>query len=1008
MRGWVGEGRPHDLVRKAPHAASARSLARARPWFGGARMIRKVVLAGLASIGFALASAAAADGLPAPRFVIARPGSASDIIVDRSDAEVVRLAAGMLAGDIGAVSGSRPSLRDQIPAGGTPIIAGTLTSSPMLQALIRAKGIDVSGLAGQWEAYRVLTVTEPWPGVPKALVIIGADRRGTAYGLLSLSREIGVSPYIWWADVAPRHRDTLAVSGTATGASPSVKYRGIFINDEDWGLRPWASHTYEPEKGNIGPKTYDRVFELLLRLRANILWPAMHPGTVAFNQDARNAVEADRYAIVMGSSHAEPMLRNNVAEWDSSHFGAFDYSVNAGRTHEYWDYRVKANGRFENMYTVGMRGIHDSGAVSAKGADPVKLLEEVIADQRDILAHRVNAEVAEVPQVFLPYKEVLDTYRKGLTLADDVTLGWVDDNFGYIRQLSTPEERKRSGGAGVYYHVSYWGYPHDYLWLATTPLSLIRSEMGRAYDTGARRLWILNVGDIKPAEVDMEYFLDLAYDHAGVRSLDQRSYLRGWAERTFPGVDSAKLADVLADSFQLGLIRKPEHMGFTAGDVGVQRTQFSPVAYGDEGEARLQAYRDLAARAQALESGLAPDQRDAFFELVTYPVLAAARASEKVIEADRSYLYAWQGRASAAAHAERSARAQQEIVAATRRFDAVAGGKWKRIVSEAPRDLAIFQGSPRGSASANVTPGLGIAVEGSVDALAHAPARAAADYAAEVAIWRDPRASADSLPVFDRHLGTAHFIDVFNTGGGSIDWSASASTPWVRLAESSGRVEDEHRLWVRIDPRRAPRGVGDATISISSGSQSYTVKLRLAPDVGRIPPGAFIESGGAVSIEAEHFDGQSAGGWVLTDLGRTGSGGIETQAALASYAATTGAPWVHYTFLTTTPGAARAIVTALPSFPLNGTRKLRYAVAIDGAPPQIVSMNDDRWGQEVLQNARYTETQWPVLKPGRHELRLWALDPGLVIDKLVVDLGGLRASYLGPPETRAATSAMKR
>jgi hypothetical protein len=348
-----------------------------------------------------------------------------------------------------------------------------------------ARKLDVGDLKGAWESFVIAVVDRPTPDVPRALVIVGSDRRGAAYGVYELSQAIGVSPWRWWADVPPPRRDQLYVAaGTRRLGPPSVKYRGIFINDEDWGLQPWAAHTFEPETGNIGPKTYARVFDLLLRLKANTLWPAMHPTTAPFNDDPANAKLADRYAIVMGSSHAEPMLRNNVGEWKAP-AETYNYATNPDGVLAYWRQRVTTNGEYENLYTLGMRGIHDSGMVGANDlASRKTLLETIFADQRRLLAER---GLQGAPQVFTPYKEVLDVYRGGLKVPDDVTLVWPDDNFGYIRQFPDAAERQRAGGSGVYYHLSYLGAPLSYLWLSTTPPALIQQQMGQAWDLGAPR-----------------------------------------------------------------------------------------------------------------------------------------------------------------------------------------------------------------------------------------------------------------------------------------------------------------------------------------------------------------------------------------------------------------------------------------------------------------------------------------------------------------------------------------
>lgn len=435
-------------------------------------------------------------------------GRATEICVDARDFKVVQIAADCLSADVERVTGIQPTVKTNAQElSENVVLIGAIGRSALIDRLVESGKLDVSGIVGKWETFVIATVANPMPGVRSALVIAGSDRRGTAFGVFSVSEAIGVSPWVWWADVAPAHRETLIVENkTFTSQPPAVKYRGIFINDEDWGLQPWAAKTFEPETGDIGPKTYAKVCELLLRLKANYLWPAMHPSTKAFNHYPKNKIVADDYAIVMGSSHAEPMLRNNVSEWTLPK-EQWNYEKDRDVVRKYWEQRVQENGRYENTYTIGMRRIHDSAMPGGKNtADKVRLLQQVISDQREMLARNVNANVEQVPQIFVPYKEVLPLYQRGLKIPDDVTLVWPDDNHGYIRQLSNPEEQMRGGGAGVYYHLSYWGKPEDYLWLSTVPPALIWEEMSKAYDHGARTVWVVNVGDIKPTEIGLEFF----------------------------------------------------------------------------------------------------------------------------------------------------------------------------------------------------------------------------------------------------------------------------------------------------------------------------------------------------------------------------------------------------------------------------------------------------------------------------------------------------------------------
>jgi hypothetical protein len=600
-------------------------------------------------------------------FPLAARAAVASIVFDQADAPVVGLAARDLAADVERVTGRKPAVASAAPRGMT-VLVGTLGKSALIDKLAKTRKLNTGRLRGSWESFIIATVEAPLPGVPRALVIAGSDPRGTAYGVYELSEAIGVSPWYWWADVPPARKDALYIAaGTRRFGPPSVKYRGIFINDEDWGLQPWAEKTFEPENGGIGPRSYGRMFELLLRLKANTVWPAMHPGTPPFNADPRNAALADEYAIVMGSSHAEPMLRNNVGEWKAP-ASDYNYVSNADGVLRYWEERAQANGRYENIYTLGMRGIHDSSMQGAKtDAERVALLQKIFADQRGLLAKYARPEA---PQMFCAYKEVLPLYRQGLQVPDDVTIVWPDDNFGYIRNFSSAEERARSGGAGVYYHLSYLGAPLSYLWLYTTPPALVWAEMSRAYAAGADRMWVANVGDLKPAEVGTEFFLRLAWHVRAWGADAQPAFLRQWAAREFGAAQAGEIAAIMGEYYRLNFARRPEHLQWwlpkearrpgdlTAGQV----------------DARLKEFAVLRRRMEAARAQLPAGAGDAFFELVEYPVLVSALANERFFEGER-------GRTAAALAAD---AALEQLTA---RWDgALAGGKWRNIMSAEPAD----------------------------------------------------------------------------------------------------------------------------------------------------------------------------------------------------------------------------------------------------------------------------------------------------------------------------------
>ncbi len=606
-------------------------------------------------------------------FILSSDKIGGAIFVETNDERAVLRAAGDLANDIARVTGTKPEVENQSsPDKKIRVIIGTIGRSKINDQLAAEGKLATSGVSGQWESFVLQVVKNPLPGVERAIVIAGSDRRGTIYGIYQLSEMIGVSPWYWWANVPVKKKNVLALHGNIfKQPSPAVKYRGIFLNDEDWGLRRWAAKTFEPETGNIGPKTYAKIFELLLRLRANYLWPAMHPGTAAFNSFPADAKLADEYGIVMGASHCEQMLRNNISEWDEKTFGEYNYVTNPDGVLRYWEQRVRENGKFENVYTAGMRGIHD-GAMPGGGTEREKAarLQTIIAGQRDMLARNVNTNVAAVPQIFCPYKEVLPLYRLMTNLPDDITLVWPDDNYGYIRQFSNVRERQRSGSAGVYYHVSYYGAPRDYLWLCSTPPALIAEEMTKAFDYGADKVWIVNVGDLKPAELDIEFFLNLAWNPHSWNGTNTYDLLGKQITRDFGNEIEAEITSIMAEYYRLNFQRKPEHVFFPTNSL------FSAVEISE----RLTAWKKLSVEVEAIWKNLPPESRDSFFELVAYPVESAANMNEKLLAG--------------------SATAEGEIHRLTKIYnEQTANGKWRDMMSDNPRKQ-VDLGVPKISANA--------------------------------------------------------------------------------------------------------------------------------------------------------------------------------------------------------------------------------------------------------------------------------------------------------------------
>lgn len=559
------------------------------------------------------------------------------------------------------------------------IIVGTIGKSP----LIATTGADVSVLEGKTQAFLLTVLSDG------RLLVAGSDRHGTAYGIMELSRLLGVSPWEWWADVTPDKKTAFSLPfGFKTLQAPSVEYRGIFINDEDWGLMPWSSRNYEPaDQQQIGPKTNRRIFELLLRLRANTYWPAMHECTLPFFLTKGNREVAAEFGIFIGSSHCEPMVCNAAGEWRRRGKGDYDYVNNSTSVYRFWEDRVKEVAGQDNIYTLGMRGVHDGKMQGAKTVDEQKaVLERVLQDQRGLLAKYVDREVTSIPQAFIPYKEVLDIYNAGLQIPDDATLIWCDDNYGYIRHFPTPEEQARKGGNGIYYHVSYWGRPHDYLWLGIFSPYLLYQQMKLAYDRDIRKMWILNVGDIKPAEYQMELFLDMAWNIEQVAEQGVTAHLKNWLVREFGAAHVAEtLLPVMQEHYRLAYIRKPEFMGNTREEERdpiykkVKDLPWSEQAIHE----RLTKYASLSSTVEALESQLPANRKAAYMQLVKYPVQAADQMNRKLLYAQ----LARHGKADW----EQSDVAFDSIASLTRRYNALQNGKWIGMMDFQPRNLPVFR-----------------------------------------------------------------------------------------------------------------------------------------------------------------------------------------------------------------------------------------------------------------------------------------------------------------------------
>ncbi len=918
-------------------------------------------------------------------FPLAAPGHASTIIVDSGDYPGVLRAAHDLQADIQRVTGLTAAIAggDATPRGDFVLI-GTIGKSRWIDRLIQQRKLDVGPVAGKWESTIVQVVDKPMPGVARALVIAGSDKRGTIFGIYDLSEQIGVSPWYWWADVPVVHRDALYIArGRYVQSEPAVKYRGIFLNDEAPALTGWVNSTY----GGYNHKFYVKVFELLLRLKANYLWPAMWGS--AFNEDdPENARLADEYGIVMGTSHHEPMLRAQQ-EWKRHGNNLWDYSTNAPVLDKFWSEGIERNKNFESTITLGMRG--DGDMPMTEGAN-IALLEKIVADQRRILAEHATPTLAADPKVWALYKEVQEYYEKGMRVPDDVTLLWCDDNWGNIRRLPTPEERKRSGGAGIYYHFDYVGDPRNYKWINTNPIAKVWEQMNQALAYGADRIWIVNVGDLKPMEFPIEYFLTLARNPERWGKDNAQEFTRLWAEREFGPAHAEEIAELMTRYTQYNGRRKPELL---------DPDTFSLLNYREAD--RIEAdWMALTAKAEALQQQLPQSQQDAYFELILHPVKASAIVNRLYIAAARNRLYARQGRVSTNDFATQT---RQLFKADTELSDAynhkLAGGKWNHMMDQTHIGYTYWQEPPVNAMPAvtEVQPlsgaRMGVAVEGSANV------------------------DGERRIKFDGPRQQARYIDLFNRGSVPFHFEATTASPWINLSATSGEVKEEQRIEVSTEPAQLPSGAYAGTIILKQ-QNGPAITVNVEADHTQIPMGdaesAFVEGDGYVSIEAEHFSHASSAGVVhwdrIPEYGATLSGMSIFPVTATSVMDASPRATLEYRMYLYDSGTLNVQATVGPTLNFVPGRGLRMAIWFDDELPKIVDAlehnSESDWARAVSDSVRRVETQLSVDKPGYHTLKIGMVDPGIVLEKLVVSSGPLKPSYLGPPESDRIAPALSK
>jgi hypothetical protein len=1006
-------------------------------------------------------SVAEPDKRPAPDSYVVRtaqPGSfpivarssAAPIVVSASDYPGVVRVTGDLQADVERVTGIRPVVvTGQAPAHSEPIIVGTIGHSPLIDRLITGRKLDVAGIAGKWETSLQQVVNNPLPGIRRALVIAGSDQRGTIYGAYDMSKQMGVSPWYWWDDVPARHADALYVlPGRHSQGTPAVKYRGFFINDENPDLGTWAPAFFGPGKapgfpGGLNAAFYAKVFETMLRLKANYLWPAVW-GRAFAEDDPANHATATAYGVIMGTSHEAPMMRG-IEEWNRHAVpavrdangnivtpghdpyggtGEWSFRRNADAIRAYWTDGIRrmVDQNIDGVVTLGMRG---NGDVSLPDGDGIDLMQNIISTERQILGQVTGKDVTTIPQVWTLYKEVQRYWDKGLRAPDDATVVFTDDNWGNMRKLPDPSLPPRSGGYGMYYHFDYVGGGRNYKWVDTVNLANTWEQLHTAFSSGVDRLWVANVGDLKNEELPLQFFLDYAWNPNSVPLGRLSTWEQKYAAESFGTDHASGIADVLDTYGQLQARRKPELLNRR---ITVDPNNPKNITYDDQGNPfSLENYREmdrvtadwqaLAARTDRIGRSLPPSYQDAYYELVSYAVKATANLYALRDAEFTNIRYAAQGRAATDDLAAVTEARFADDLALADRYNHLAGGKWNnwqlqphidygdvaRYGPNAPwqqpelNNVAlpdvIFPAVQRIAVPAGSD--LGVAIDGSDQ-------------------WWPAAQTPAVLPTFSPFQSQpAQYIELFNRGSTPFAYQIRPAAPWVLIDSRSGTVDKQVRTTVHIDWSRAPRGTTQVPITIT-GPDGRTVTVQAVVDNRPVPRrDGFVEANGYVSIDADHASrvvGSSSVSWQrIPGIGRDSAGMEPTPVTAPRQNPGPGTPRLEYAMNLTTAGPVTVWAYLSPRNNVHPTNGLTYAVSIDDEAPQLVNITtatgaDDttmnrQWETNTSENVNRTATVHPVLAAGPHTLKFWMVDPTVIAQKFVVDTGGLRPSYLGPPES---------
>lgn len=918
-------------------------------------------------------------------FTLSSNGNSAPIVVSSYDYPGVLRVVKHLQDDIKNVTNAEPKVYfDSIPKAKEIIVIGTLGKSRLIDELVKENKIKIDDLTNKWEKFVIEVVNNAFPNVQRALIIVGSDKRGTIYGIYDLAENIGVSPWYWWADVPVKKKSEIYILPKRyTLDEPKVKYRGIFINDEAPALTGWAYEKF----GGFNSKFYEKVFELILRLKGNFLWPAMW-GKSFFVDDTLNPKLADEYGIVISTSHHEPMMRAHV-EWSKFGKGPWDYEKNDSVLREFWREGIRRMGSYESIVTIGMRGDGDEPMSEESN---IALLERIVHDQRKIIQEVTKKKAEEIPQVWALYKEVQDYYDKGMRVPDDVTLLLCDDNWGNLRRLPSLNEKPRKGGYGIYYHYDYVGGPRNYKWLNTNQIERVWEQMHLAYEYGARKIWIVNVGDIKPMEFPISFFLDYAWNPESMPLEKMIQYSQNWAEKQFGKKYSKEIGEILIKYTKYNSRRKPELLS---------PETYSLVNY-REFETIVNDYNDLLKKAKKINDQIPSEYKDAYYQLVLHPVEACANLNELYYVVAKNRLYARQGRALTNELAKYARKLFEKDSLITEYYHKLANNKWNHMMSQTHIGYTYWQQPDKNIMPKVVEiqnskdPEMGIAVEGSDNYF--------------------PVADVLNLPEFDVFNKQKYFIEIFNKGLDPFNYTIKTDKPYLKIEQTKGVINTEKRINIFIDWNKAPSGISHANIFVEALNKKVTIKTKINKTKlnERVAEHLFIESNGFISINAENFSKSINTNnieWkIIQNLGRTSSAVTPFPVTSQSIQLNNNSPHLQYNVYLFSEGEIKVDLYFSPTLNFtNNSEGIRYAVSFDDDVPQVFNMTsnpnppdlnrDPIWNKWVADNINIQSSKHFIKNSGKHTLKIWMIDPGIVLQKIIIDCGGVKPSYLGPPES---------